>query len=325
MFQLYPLANDFPFASLRAWFSGWIPHPRPALSLLAFIMMTAPAVLRASGDGPRVHGAAPVGINILTLHASTLADANRSFDPTLVTPLLKFDTSIGTIQYARTMGIRDRFVLLTGMLRGGQSTRKSVKPEKSASSSGFADPILAASINLLGLPAMSIEEFRVHKPGTVVNLFLSVTLPLGEYDDQNLVNLGSNRWTIRVGVPVVRPLELFAGKKTTLELVPNLHFFTENRDTNLKQDPLFTLEGQVTQDFTGRLWGALGLLYTVGGKTKINGIPRNGTQKSLSLSAALSYEVSPRWALSFRYGETVAQNEFGLEGSLYHLKLVTRF
>ncbi len=325
MFQLYPVAHNIPFAALRVWFSRWIPHSRLVLSLLAFIVMIAPAGLRASGDGPRVHGPAPVGINILTLHASTLADANRGFDPSLITPFLKFDTSIGTIQYTRTTGIRDRFVLFTGMLRGGQSTRKSEKPEENASSSGFADPILAASINLRGLPPMSLDEFQVYTPGTVVNLFLAVTLPLGEYDSSNLVNLGSNRWTIRVGVPVVHPLELFAGKKTTLELVPNLHLFTENRDKNLKQDPLFTVEGQVTQDFTGRFWGALGFLYTAGGKTKVDGIRRNGTQKSLSLSATLNYEVSKRWALSFRYGETVAQNKFGLEGSLYHLKLVTRF
>jgi hypothetical protein len=293
------------------------------VSLLLLFLF--PGVLNASGDGPRVHGPAPVGANILVFHASSLNDANRSFDPSIVTPFLKFDTSIGTIQYARTMELGGRFVLLTGMLRGGNSTRKSKTPEENASSSGLADPTIAAAINLMGIPPLSQEEFREYRPGTVVNLFLSATLPLGEYNTGNLINLGSNRWTFRLGVPIVHPLDWIPGKLTTLELVPNLLFFTENSDKQLKQDPLLSIEGNVTQNITSRFWGSAGFLYSHGGKTKIHGVQQNGTQKSLSLSASLNYTFSPKWVLSFRFGETVASNEFGLEGSLYHLKLISRF
>jgi len=218
-----------------------------------------------------------------------------------------------------------RFVLLTGMLRGGNSTRKSESQEENASSSGLADPTIAVSINLMGIPPLSQEEFREYRPGTVVNLFLAATLPLGEYEADNLVNLGSNRWAFRLGLPIIHPIDWIPGKLTTLELVPNLHFFTENSDKQLKQDPLLSIEGNVTQNFTSHFWGSLGFLYSLGGKTKIHGIQQNGTQKSLSLSASLSYTLSPKWVLSFRFGETVANNEFGLEGSLYHLKLISRF
>jgi len=300
-------------------------YVRRLLSLLVLALLFAAGELLASGDGARVHSPAPVGVNIFVFHASALNDANRSFDPSLITPLLKFDTSIATIQYARTVDVAGRFVMFTGLLRGGQSTRKSKDPEQNASSSGLADPTIAASLNLVGLPPMALDEFRSFKPTTTVNLFMAVTLPLGEYDPLNLVNLGANRFAFRVGLPIVHPVELFPGKKTTLELVPNLIVFSENRDKNLKQDPLLTIEGNLTQDFAERIWGAVGFLYTRGGKTKINGKVQNGKQKSLSLSMALNYDFSPRWSLNFRYGETVARNEFGLEGSLYHLKLITRF
>jgi len=298
----------------------------PGLQLRLFLLLLLFSFrLFASGDGPRVHGPAPVGINLLSFHASMLNDANRTFDPSLISPFLKFDTSIGTLQYARTLNAGGRFVLLTGMLRGGNSSRKSDRPEQNASSSGFADPTVAASINLLGLPPLALEKFREFRPGTVVNLFLAATLPLGEYDQENRVNLSSNRWSFRVGVPIVHPLEWVSGKLTTLELVPNLHFFTENQDTGLKQDPLFVLEGNLTQNFTPKFWGALGFLYSRGGKTKVHGVQQNGTQKSLGLSFSITYDFSPKWAASFRFGETVAQNEFGLDGSLYHVKLVSRF
>lgn len=293
--------------------------------LVICFFLLSPGALSASGDGPRVHGPAPVGANLLVFHASSLADANTSFDPSLVTPNLKFDTNIGVIQYARAAELGGRFVVLTGMLRGGKSTRKSDRPEQNADSSGLADPTVAASINLVGIPPLSLEEFRQFRPGSVVNLFLSATLPLGEYDSRNLVNLGSNRWTFRVGLPMMHPLEWIPGKLTTLELVPNLSFFTENPDRQLKQDPLMTLEGHVTQNVTSKFWVSFGFLYNRGGKTRIRGVQQNGTQKSLSLSASLNYNFSPRWALGFRFGETVAQNEFGLDGTLYHLKLISRF
>jgi hypothetical protein len=281
--------------------------------------------LGASGEGPRVHGPAPVGVNTFVFHASSLNDANRSFDPSLVTPFQKFDTSIGTLQYARTMELGGRFVLLTGMLRGGNSTRITDKPEHNASSSGLADPTIGVSINLKGNPPLSLDEFREFRPDTVVNLFLAATLPLGEYDSRNLVNLGSNRWAFRVGVPIVHRLGWVPGKLTTLELVPNLYFFTENPDKKLKQDPLLTVEGYVTQNFTSNFWGAFGFLYHRGGKTEIGEVQQNGIQKSLSLSVAINYEFSLNWAVGFRFGETVAQNEFGLDGTLYHFKLISRF
>jgi hypothetical protein len=215
-------------------------------------------------------------------------------------------------------------VLFTGMLRGGNSSRASKQPGQSASSSGFADPIIAASINLVGLPPLSPDAFRSFAPGTMVNLFLAATLPLGEYDPENLVNLGANRYAFRIALPIVHSLDWFT-RPTGLELVPNLHLFTENDDTGLKQDPLVTLEAHLIHDFSDRLWGAFGALWTAGGETKIGAVQQNGSQRSLSLSVTLGYELSPRWALKFRYGESVAQNEFGLDGTLYHFKLVSRF
>jgi len=263
------------------------PRPWLVLVILHFYLAVQPGDLQASGEGPRVHGPTPTGVNVLMLNGLSLQDSNRAFDPSLISPFAKFDTSILNIQYARNPVVRN-------------------------SSSGFADPFIGASINLAGLPPMTVQEFRQFEPGTVINFLFGASLPLGEYDSENLVNLGSNRWTLRFALPL-------------LELIPNLHVYTENRDRNLKQDPLLTLEGHATHDFSVRSWGSLGFLYTQGGKTSVNGVTQNGSQESLSLSASLGMEISPRWALRLRYGNSVAQNEFGLKGTLYQFKLITRF
>lgn len=302
-------------------------QPRPWLVsvILHFYLALQPGDLQASGDGPRVHGPAPIGVNVLMLNGLSLQDANRAFDPSLISPFAKFDTSILNIQYGRTSAIKGRVVTWVGILRGGQTQRRTLNPIVRNSSSGFADPFIGASINLAGLPPMTVQEFRQFEPRMVINFLIGASLPLGEYDSENVVNLGSNRWTLRFALPMVYTFSRFEGKKGTLELIPNLHVYTENRDKNLKQDPLFTLEGHATHDFSARSWGSLGILYTQGGKTSINGVTQNGSQKSLGLSASLGMEISPRWALRLRYGNSVAQNEFGLKGALYQFKLITRF
>lgn len=292
--------------------------------LLGFVVLHA-CQLEASGDGPRVYGPSPIDINVLAFHASSLNDANRTFDPSTITPNQKFDTNIATIQYGRTLEIGGRHVTLMGMLRGGNSTKKSEDPEQSASSSGFADPLIAASINLRGVPPLSLDEFRSFTPGPTMNLLLAATLPLGEYNAKNPTNLGANRYSLRIGLPMIYPVKLFEHRATEFELMPAISIFTENDETGLKQDPLFTLEGHVVQDFTDKFWGALGVLWTAGGETKVNGVQQNSSQRSLSMSLTLDYDFTPKWSLNFRYGETVARNDYGLEGSLYHLKLVTRF
>jgi hypothetical protein len=305
--------------------NAWLPRLPAVLFLLLTFMLVPIDALLASGDGPRVHKAAPVDVNVLQYHLMSLQDANRSFDPSLITPLAKFDTSIVTLQYLRTVEVKGRFVALMGMLRGGQTRSRELESGYSASSSGLADPFIGVSINLAGLQPMSVDEFRQFTPGTVVNFLIGATLPLGQYDDENVINLGSNRWTFRLGVPVTRSYFADSGKRTTLELIPNLYFFTDNHARNLKQETLFTIEAHVTHDLGARSWGGVGLLYTRGGATTINGIEQNGMQESLSLSASLGWDFSPRWAVHLRYGDTIDQNENGLDGTLYHLKLINRF
>lgn len=293
------------------------------LVALALAVLVYPIdALQAAGDGPRVHGPLPIGFNGALLNGSSLQDANRTFDPSLIRPS-RFDTNIVGLAYMRTFEVRKRHVLFMGILRGGQATRQSIFEggREVKSSNGLADPYIGFSVNLFGLPPLDHEAYRDFQPGLKVNFLLAAIPPLGEYDVTNPVNLGANRWSVRLGLPVTQSFTGFRGLPGTLELIPDMLLFSENKDSNLEQDPLFNLEGHVTQNFTQRTWGSLGLLYSRGGKTTINGLPGNGSQESLSLSATLGINFSPRWALQLRFGQSVAQNEFGLVGKIYQFKL----
>jgi hypothetical protein len=297
--------------------------PRPALLVLLLLLPCQP--LGAAGDGPRVHGHKPVGLNGLLFNLTMLADSNRSFDPSLVSQLATFDTNIINIMYVRTQKIGNQNVAFLAMLRGGETTLKTFEPPFSISSSGLADPFVGASINLFGSPPMEFSEFSEFKPGLKIDFLAGAMLPLGEYESDKVINLGANRWTFRLGLPIVYPFEGLGGRRASLELVPNLLLFTENTDRKLEQDPLFMAEGHFTQDFSQRSWGSLGFLYYRGGKTRVNGEVSNGSQKSRGLTATVGFTLTPRWALQLRYGQSVAQNEFGLEGKVYQVKLATFF
>ena len=281
--------------------------------------------LCAAGDGPRIHSPLPVGFNVLSLNGNSLQDANRTFDPSLIRPA-EFDTNMVSLAYLRTFEVNDRHVTLLGILRGGQAKRRLFMQggREIKSSRGLADPFFALSVTLFGLPPLDREAFREFDPGLKVNFLLGVIAPMGEYDRNNAINLSANRWTIRFGLPITRPFKGFRGLPGTLELIPNLLLFTENQDRQLEQDPLFSLEGHVTQNFSARTWGSLGLMYEHGGKTRIRGATANGSQRSLALTATLGFNFNPRWGLQLRYGSSVAQNEFGLVGTIYQFKL-TRF
>ena len=228
------------------------------------------------------------------------------------------------IMYLRTQKIRNFNVALLAMLRGGNTRLKTFEPLFTASSSGLADPFFGASVNLFGSPPMVAKEFGQFNPGLKIDFLAGAMAPLGEWDKDNAVNLGSNRWTFRFGAPAVYTFAGAGGRTASLEFVPNLFFYTENKDRNLKQDPLFMAEAHITQDFSPRTWGSLGAVYFKGGETRVNGEIQNGSQRSFGLTATFEFHPTPVWSLQIRFGQTVAQNEFGLEGNLYQFK-VARF
>ena len=62
---------------------------------------------------------------------------------------------------------------------------------------GAADPGMRISMNFIGAPALSLAEFRNYRQNFVLGGSLQVIAPLGQYDPQRLVNIGTHRWTIK--------------------------------------------------------------------------------------------------------------------------------
>ena len=92
---------------------------------------------------------------------------------------------------------------------------------------------------------------------------MAVTAPLGQYDDDKLVNIGTNRWSIKPELGISKALG-----PLTLELAAGATVFTRSDDflgQTRDQAPVYSLQANVVYDLGRGIWGALTGTYVTGG------------------------------------------------------------
>ena len=177
------------------------------------------------------------------------------------------------------------------------------------SASGFGDPMLEFNLNLIGPPVQkSIPDTLRYEPGFSLDLLVDLALPIGEYDNDQQLNIGQNRWYGRLGMPIIFQIGPWVpGRRTTLELLPAVWLFGDNDDfvgQTMETDPLVQLDAHLSRDFTERAWGALDLSWYTGGEATINGV--TGEERNdLAAGITLGYEVNNNLNLTFGYKSTL--------------------
>jgi len=159
---------------------------------------------------------------------------------------------------------------------------------ESINRTGFGDVGLRLSVNLLGAPSLSLEEFRDYQQDTIVGASLTVTGPTGQYDGTKLVNIGTNRWTFKPELGVSKALGrwILEGDAAVTFYTDNDQFFPGNNVR--QQDPLYALQAHVIYTFNPKLWGALDGTYYFGGRTSVNGNVNEDLQSNTRWGATLA-------------------------------------
>ncbi len=196
----------------------------------------------------------------------------------------------------------------------------------SQSSTGFADPNIQLDVNLFGTPPLkSNVDLLNYEPTFTLDAAVLLAFPLGEYDDDKLVNLGLNRWWGRVALPFKYHFNVFApGYMSSLEVIPSVWLFAENDDfieQKLENDPMWQLEAHLTQDFTRTFFGSLDLLYRRGFQSEINGDEVGDELEIGNLGLTLQYHATDNLAIRSSF----SSNVFGdndLDNSIIRLQLV---
>ena len=237
---------------------------------------------------PRAYSNVPRGLNFI-LAGYSYSAGGVVFDPTI--PLENADIHIhGTyFAWARSIKVgpmsgKVDVIMPYGWLSGsavfdGQTVTREV--------SGLADPRLRMSFNFIGAPSLPLSGFKDYKQDFVAGASLQVFLPLGQYDPMRLVNLGTNRFTVKPELGVSKtfgPLQV--------EVSGGVSFYTVNNDfyngKTRSQAPVGSLQGHVCYNFKKGVWAALDGTYYWGGHTTVDGVEGNDLQKNTRMGLTVA-------------------------------------
>lgn len=221
---------------------------------------------------PRAYANAPTGLNFLIAGYAYSQGTVRT-DPSV--PLkdaeLKLDSVV--LAYVRTLdlwGRAGKFDVIIPHTWLSGSARLAGQPRK-RDVSGFGDPRLRFSMLLYGAPALSLEDFRGYRPDIIVGTSIEISPPLGQYNSDKLVNVGTNRWSFKPEVGISKAMG-----PLTLEVASGLRWYTDNNDflgeNTLRMDPVFSVQGHLIYSFETGLWLGLNGLYYAGGRRTIEGV-----------------------------------------------------
>ncbi len=272
------------------------------------------SMLHATDDGPRMYWNAPVGTNILQAYFWTASGNSVTPENSQTSPYLDTDINIGILGYNRIVDVAGHSAIVTAVMTGGKvsgDTSKIYLNKDLRSSSGLGDLYLQGVINVFGAPALSAEAFADYRQDTVLSLLVGVTAPMGDYERDRALNLGMNRWNMRVGLPFMYTIgEWVPGEITTLEILPSVWFYGDNDDytrlgLNLEQDPMYTLEAHITRDITTSLFVSLDYFVQRIGDSFVNGIQTGTANTSDSLGVTAGYMFNAQTQFQLRYAGTL--------------------
>ena len=240
---------------------------------------------------PRTYANTPVGLNFL-IAGYAHAEGGVGTDPSLPIENAQLRVHGPFLAYARSLnvgGLSGKFDVILPYSRLSGSAEVAGQPlEREVS--GFVDPRFRLSVNFHGAPALSLKEFSRYRPDVIIGASLQVAVPLGQYDAHRLVNIGTNRWSIKP--------ELGASKAWgpwTLEIAAAATFYTDNRDffggKTREQDPIYSLQGHVVYSFPSGVWMAVNGTYYAGGRTAVDGVRGNDLQKNSRAGLTLALPV----------------------------------
>jgi hypothetical protein len=240
---------------------------------------------------PRSYSVVPVG-----LHAAQLSYTFSGGEVVsgLNSPLqdLNINASIISLGYVQTFSLFKKLGrIAVGMpyafLNG---TAKAYGLDTAASRNGFGDGRIKLGINLIGSPVLVPKDFQQFQEHTVLGASVVISVPIGQYFSDKLINIGSNRWGIKPEIGVShREGRLF------YEGYAGVWFYTENdqyyNKTTLSQKPLFSFQAHMDYTFKHGKYVALNGGFASGGETSLNAIQRFDDQENWRIGGTFSTPI----------------------------------
>ena len=264
---------------------------------MALVGIASPA--RAQDIEPRAYANAPIGVNFLIAGVARTR-GGLSFDPSVPITNAKLGTSNAVLAYAHVFELWGQsakvdvvlpYARLTGTAQyAGQPVQRDI--------SGFSDSAFRLSVNLVGAPALALKEFATWQQDLIVGASLRVTAPTSQYDPSRLVNIGSNRRTIKPELGISK-----ASGPWTLELATAVTFYSDNGNfyggNTRSQDPIVAAQAHLIYGFRSGVWMSLDATVFSGGRTTVNGGPNSDLQQNWRAGGTLALPMDRQNSIKF--------------------------
>ncbi len=266
------------------------------LIVLALLLM--PLQLAFGQDlEPRRWTPLPPGLNVIgTGYVGTRGDV--FFDPVLLVEDAEVEGHSAAFSYVRSLKIAGKLTRLdivvpwqnmrwTGLLGGAPAEAKRV---------GLADPKIRLSMILAGgLPDPAATS------NTVFGAAVAISVPLGEYFSDKLLNLGQNRVVIRPQLGV-----LHTRGRWSYELTGSTFLYQDNDefygDSTLEQDPLYAMQAHVIRTFNKPgYWAALSAGYGWNGQSTVDGARADDSKRRFLSALAVGIPIGRSHGIKFAY------------------------
>ena len=278
-------------------------------ALLIALLIALSQVTAAQELELRAYANTPIRINTLSLLYSN-SGGLVWLDPALQIDNLDADTRIGIVSYQRTFGVlrrNARFSLSLPWADG--SWRGTLAGEqRSGAASGTGDMRVGVHWNFKGAPAATAAEFPGLQPQKVIGASAVLTMPTGDYDPDKLLNLGSNRWSLRTEIGTSLPF----GPHWSAEFQATAWWFGDNDNffngRELKQEQLLVLKGSFNYSFAKPgLWAGFGVGFGTGGTTIVESLRRETRQENWRFAFTLSYPIARQHGIGILLGSGITR------------------
>lgn len=184
------------------------------------------------------------------------------------------------------------------------------------SSHGVGDLILASTIWLVNQP----------KTDTYFGITPFLFVPTGEYDKNQAVNLGENRWKLALQAGYITGLT----DKLSLDLVGDVTLYGKNKDfgpssATMKQDALYQAQGFLRYKIQPTWDVRFGISHSQGGETTVNNVAQHDTTRTTKATFGTAWFISPATQLMANYGRDISVENGFKEQDRLNLRLLSVF
>ena len=244
---------------------------------------------------PRRWSQMPTGLNFAGIGIGHI-EGDILFDPVLLVEEATFDMEVVGLVYIRSFGVFGKSARVDFSLpyRAGRWEGTVDGEFVHFRRRGLADPRIRFSMLLYGGPAETPAEFsKSEKSNTVVGAAVAVTMPLGEYSSERLINLGANRWIVRPQLGVTHTRGKWTG-----ELTGSVFLYGDNNEfwkgTRLESDPLWALQAHLIYTFKPGLWASVSTAYGTGGEAQVDRVASNNLSGNWLTALSFGFPIDRR-------------------------------